>query len=66
VFADLSRIVVETILENALDPSHTICCRALVDTGAGGSYLTLPKAWRDRLGMLTELDTVAGEMANQA
>jgi predicted aspartyl protease len=66
VFADMSRIVVETILENALDPSHTIRCRALVDTGAGGSSLTLPKAWRDRLGTLTELDTVAVEMANQA
>ncbi len=52
----MGRIVVETTLENALDPSHTIRCDALVDTGA--AYLTLPNAWRDRLGTLTELDTV--------
>lgn len=43
-------------LENALDPSHTIRCDALVGTGA--AYLTLPNAWRNRLGSLTELDTV--------
>ena len=36
----VGRIVVETTLENALDPSHTIRCDALVDTGA--AYLTLP------------------------
>lgn len=42
----MSRIVVATTLEDALDPSHTIRCDALVDTGA--AYLTLPKAWRDR------------------
>jgi len=60
----MGRIVVETILENALDPSHTIHCDALVDTGA--AYLTLPNAWRDRLGTLTELDTVEVETANQS
>jgi predicted aspartyl protease len=36
----------------------------LVDTGA--AYLTLPNAWRDRLGKLTELDTVEVEIANQS
>ena len=60
----MGRIVVETTLENALDPSHTIRCDALVDTGA--AYLTLPNAWRERLGKLTELDTVAVETANQS
>lgn len=47
-----------------LDPSHAIRCNALVDTGA--AYLTLPNAWRDRLGPLTELDTVDVETANQS
>ena len=32
---------------------------ALVDTGA--AYLTLPSAWRERLGPLTHLDTVSVE-----
>ncbi|MDQ3564216.1 MAG: hypothetical protein M3436_08785 [Pseudomonadota bacterium] len=59
----MGRIVVETTLENALDPSHKIRCDALVDTGA--AYLTLPNAWRDRLGTLTELDTVDIETADQ-
>ena len=41
-----------------------IRCDALVDTGA--AYLTLPNVWRDRLGTLTTLDTVAVETANQS
>jgi len=60
----MGRIVVETTIENVFDPSHTIRCHALVDTGA--AYLTLPNAWRDRLGPLTELDTVDVETANQS
>jgi len=60
----MGRIVVETTIENVFDPSHTIRCDALVDTGA--AYLTLPNAWRDRLGPLMELDTVDGETANQS
>ncbi|MGH8523579.1 MAG: hypothetical protein ACREXY_04995 [Gammaproteobacteria bacterium] len=59
----MGRIVVETTLENALDPSHKIRCDALVDTGA--AYVTLPNAWRDRLGTLTELDNVDVETADQ-
>ncbi|MGH2669035.1 MAG: hypothetical protein ACRDH5_07970 [bacterium] len=52
----MRRIIVETTIENMLDPSHTLRCDALVDTGA--AYLTLPTAWRDRLGALTALATV--------
>lgn len=59
----MGRIIVETTIENMLDPSHTLRCDALVDTGA--AYLTLPTAWRDRLGPLTELATVDVEMADQ-
>ena len=36
----------------------------MVDTGA--AYLTLPSAWRERLGPLTELDTVEVETADQS
>jgi len=60
----MGRIVVETSIENVFDPSHTIRCDALVDTGA--AYLTLPNAWRDRFGPLTELDTVDVETVNQS
>jgi len=59
----MGRIVVETTIENVFDPSHTLRCDALVDTGA--AYLTLPNAWRDRLGPLTEPGTVDVEMTNQ-
>ncbi len=38
----MGRIVVETTLENGLDPSYSIHCDALVDTGE--AYLTLPNA----------------------
>lgn len=51
----MGRMIVETTIENALDSSRSIRCDALVDTGA--AYLTLPLAWRERLGELRELDT---------
>jgi hypothetical protein len=38
----MGRIVVETTLENALDPSHTIHCDALVDTGQPNSRCRTP------------------------
>lgn len=60
----MGRIVVETTIENMLDPSHTLRCDALVDTGT--AYLTLPNAWRDRLGPLTEFATIEVETANQS
>jgi hypothetical protein len=60
----MGRIVVEATLENGLDPSRTIRCDALVDTSA--AYLTLPSAWRERLGDLRELDTVQVETADQS
>ena len=59
----MGRINVETTIENGTDPTFSIRCDALVDTGA--AYLTLPNAWRDRLGGLTQLDTVDVEIANQ-
>ena len=51
-------------MENGLDSSFRIESDALVDTGA--AYLTLPAAWRDRLGPLAHLDTISVETATQA
>ena len=60
----MGRITVETTIENSADSTLRIRCEALVDTGA--AFLTLPAAWRDRLGPLVRLDTVAVETASQA
>lgn len=60
----MGRIVVEATIENGTDPRRRIVCDVLVDTGA--AYLTLPNAWRPRLGRLTVYDTVEVETANQA
>ena len=53
----MGRITVETTIENGTDSTFRIRCDVLVDMGA--AYLTLPAAWRDRLGPLMRLDTVA-------
>ena len=60
----MGRIIVEATIENASDPAFRVRSSALVGTGA--AYLTLPLAWRDRLGELTRLDTVSVETATQA
>ena len=60
----MGRIVVEATIENGTDASFRIRNEALIDTGA--AYLTLPLAWRDRLGALRRLDTVSVETATQA
>ena len=59
----MGRINVETTIENGTDAAFSIRGDALVDTGA--AYLTLPNAWRDRLGGLTRLATVDVQVANQ-
>lgn len=60
----MGRIVVSAHIENGTEPSFHMQSDALVDTGA--AYLTLPSAWRERLGPLTHLDTVSVETATQA
>ena len=60
----MGRIIVSASIENGIDLSFRIQSDALVDTGA--AYLTLPSAWRERLGQLTQLDTVTAETATQA
>lgn len=59
----MGRIVASVALANMSHPECSIRCDALVDTGA--SHLTLPAAWRERLGDLQELGTVDVETATQ-
>ncbi len=60
----MGRIVVEATIENAADPDNSIVCDVLVDTGA--AYLTLPNAWRSRLGPLETVATVDLETADHS
>jgi predicted aspartyl protease len=59
----VGRIVASVTVANAATPSERLRCNALVDTGA--SYLTLPVAWRERLGELELVRTVEMETATQ-
>ncbi len=59
----MGRIAVEVVVENFLDPTKRITCTAVVDTGA--YCLTLPSAWRERLGHFTNVEPVALELADQ-
>ncbi len=58
----MGRILVAATITNALDPTQTIQCDALVDTGAYG--LVLPMTWRHRLGGLPVARTVELETAD--
>ena len=60
----MARIAIEATIDTNESPDATIVCEALVDTGA--AYLTLPNAWRFRLGDLATLDTVHVETADQS
>jgi len=59
----MGRIVASAKIENLADPSKSLRCDALVDTGA--SYMALPPARKDRLGNLDAIQTVALETATQ-
>ena len=59
----MGRIAVPITIANLNCPEKNIRCDALVDTGA--SHLTLPAAWRERLGDLQELGVVDLETATQ-
>ena len=50
-------------VENLGDPRCRLECEALVDTGSVG--LVLPSAWRERLGVLPEVELVDVELADQ-
>lgn len=59
----MGRIVVPVLLRNTLDPTQQIRFDAFVDTGAG--WLTLPMAWRHRLGALPVIRTEQLATADQ-
>jgi len=59
----MGRIVASVRIDNPADPSMMLRCDALVDTGA--AHLVLPAAWRERLGNLDVVDTIALETATQ-
>ena len=59
----MGRIIASVRIDNISDPSKSMRCDALVDTGA--SYMVLPSAWKDRLGELEAIGTVDLETATQ-
>lgn len=59
----MGRIITSVSIDNILNPSNSIRCDALVDTGA--SYMILPKTWKDRLGDIETIDEVEMETATQ-
>lgn len=61
---DTGRIIAQVRITNARDPSKSIHCDAMVDTGA--SYMVLPSAWKERLGELELLSVVELETGTQA
>jgi predicted aspartyl protease len=59
----VGRIVASVSIQSYSAPDRRIRCDALVDTGA--SHMTLPSAWRERLGELQEASTVEVQVADQ-
>ncbi len=60
----MGRIVAPVKISNAIDREQKILCDALVDTGA--SYMVLPIAWRQKLGVLEKIDTIELELSDQS
>jgi len=56
----MGRIITQVKIANFSEASKAIEIDALVDTGA--SYLTLPSAWKERLGDLRKIEDVEVEM----
>ena len=59
----MGRIVVTVDVENVSQPDSTLKLDALVDTGA--SYLTLPLAWKKRLGAFSSEGIIELQTATQ-
>ena len=62
--AETGQIIASVTVESFLNPSLSLRCDALVDTGA--SHLVLPAAWKDQLGELQLVETVEIEIADQS
>lgn len=61
--SEMGRLLVNVTVSNGTDPTKSLTCRALVDTGA--SHLVLPNAWRERLGSLETYRFLDAETATQ-
>lgn len=59
----MGRIIASVKIESITDPSMTVRCDALVDTGS--SFMVLPSAWKDRLGELESIQKINLETATQ-
>ncbi len=59
----MGRIIASVRIENISDPDLGIRCDALVDTGA--AFMTLPLAWKDRIGATQGGTKVEVETATQ-
>ena len=59
----MGRINATVRIKNVLEPDSSITYDALVDTEAAN--MVLPAAWKERLGRLTAIRTVACETATQ-
>jgi hypothetical protein len=59
----MGRIAVNVKIKNLFDQDKAIQIDALVETGA--AQMVLPTAWKDRLGNLNTIRTVASETATQ-
>ncbi len=58
----MGRIITQVKVSNVLEPKMSINLDGMVDTGA--TYLTLPNAWKEKLGKLRKVDEVVFELAN--
>lgn len=59
----MGRVVTQVSIKNAADEAKVPNIDAMVDTGA--SMLTLPLAWKDRLGSFTSETEAELQLANQ-
>ena len=59
----MGRIVASISVTNVADPTKSLRCDALVDTGA--TFLVLPTAWKERLGNPELIEEVTVETATQ-
>lgn len=59
----MGRIISSVIITNIADPTQSLRCDALVDTGT--SLMVLPSAWKERLGDLESIREVDLETAHQ-
>jgi predicted aspartyl protease len=60
----MGRIVAQITVGNFAFPEQRLKCAAMVDTGA--SHLTLPSAWKDKLGSFPINRTETLHMADQS